>query len=80
MFNRLCHKYEPLLDDIVENLHHRNRLLVRKALILQPLDKLERIEVMLAALPRSRMESPPQGWRLIVIASSRREACVECRH
>lgn len=59
MFNSICNKYEPLLDDIVENLHHRNGLLVRKALILQPLNKLERIKVMLAALPRSRMESSP---------------------
>lgn len=59
MFNSPCHVYEPLLDDIVENLHHGDGLLVRKALILQPLDKLECIKVMFAALPRSRMESSP---------------------
>lgn len=76
----LCHGYEPLLDDIVEDLHHGNGLLIRKALILQPLDKLERIKVMLAVLPRSRMESSSQGWRLATIAPPRQEACVESRH
>ena len=44
--------YSPFLNHIRQYLHHGNRLLLRKPLLLQPLHKLERIEVMIAPSTR----------------------------
>jgi hypothetical protein len=44
----------PLLDNVPENPHHALGLLFCEALLLQPLHKLERVEVVVFELRRGR--------------------------
>lgn len=51
----------PLFNHIVEHLHHGHRLLLRKALPLEPLDKLERVKVVVALSACRRVQRPRQN-------------------
>lgn len=46
----------PLLNNVVENLHHGRRLILGETFLLKALDELESIEVMVALAPRRRVE------------------------
>lgn len=46
----------PLLNDIIENLHHGHRLLLGKALCFKALDKLECVEMMVALTLNRRVK------------------------
>ena len=54
----------PFLNYIVENLHHGSRLLLRKAIFLQPVDELERIKVMVSLVPGRSMEGSSERGAL----------------
>lgn len=55
----------PFFDDIVENLHHCNRLIFSEALSPEALDKLESVEVVVSLTPCRRVEGcPGSDYRL----------------
>jgi hypothetical protein len=49
------------LDNIIKNPHHGDSLLFTKSLVLEPLDELQRIE-MVVSLPRRGSMKSPTGW------------------
>jgi hypothetical protein len=65
-----AHRIIPLLDDVPQNTHHALSLLFCEALLFQPLDELERIEVVVSELRRRRAEVASSIMRRAVTRSS----------
>jgi len=56
----------PFLDDVVEHLHHRDRLLLGETLIAQALDEFERVKVVVSSPGPSYVECPRQCWLVLL--------------
>ncbi len=54
----------PFLYDIAQNLHHSNRLILRKTLLFETLDKLKRVKVVISLLSCSCVKAATPWQRL----------------
>lgn len=59
----VCFGALPLLDHISQHFHHGNGLILCKALVFEPLDKLQCIEMVVAPLSRRGCEWFPVSCR-----------------
>jgi hypothetical protein len=65
-----AHMAIPLLDDVPQNAHHALSLLFCEALLLQPLYKLQCVEVVISELRRRRAEVASSIMRRAVTRSN----------